>query len=177
MNADAWLEIVIRQFGAGKSLAERAAAQVADEDFFREPAPGDNSVGVLMRHLGGNLRSRWTDFLTSDGEKPDRNRDSEFEPDGITRAQVEAVWEHGWRACLASLADLEPADLERTVHIRCEPLGVVAAIQRSLSHADYHCGQIVQVARHWAGDAWQTLSVPRGGSEAFLAEMRRKFGK
>jgi len=175
MDAQTWLESVIAQFGAARSLSERAAAQVSEADYFREPAPGANSVGVLVRHMGGNLRSRWRDFLTTDGEKPDRDRDREFESGDLSRTQVEALWLEGWSTCLGSLAALTPDDLERTVVIRGEPWGVIAAIQRSLSHADYHAGQIVQLARHACGDAWQTLSIPRGQSVVFLDQMQRKF--
>ena len=174
MDAQLWLDSVISQFRSSRSLAERATAQVSDDDYFRAPAPGANSLGVLVRHMGGNLRSRWRDFLTSDGEKPDRDRDREFESGDLSRAQVEALWESGWNTCLDSLGALTPADLGRTVLIRSEPWGVIAAIQRSLSHADYHTGQIVQLSRQHCGDAWQTLSIPRGQSAAFLAEMQRR---
>lgn len=177
MDGAAWLAIVVRQFEAARSLAERALAQVEDADFARSPGPGENSLAVLVQHVGGNLRSRWTDFLTTDGEKPDRDREREFEEGLLSRAQGAEVWERGWSACLGTLRALGPADLERTVTIRGEPWGVIAAIQRSLSHTDHHAGQIVQLARHQAGARWITLSIPRGGSQAFLDEMLRRHAR
>lgn len=177
MDPVTWLSTVLSQFASSRALAERAAAQVKDADFFREPAPECNSVAILMQHMGGNLRSRWTDFLTTDGEKPDRHRDLEFERGERSRAEIEGLWKHGWTACLESISALQPEDLARTVTIRAEPWGVVPAIQRSLSHADYHTGQIVQVARQWAGASWKTLSIPRGQSQQFLDGMRDRFGR
>ena len=176
MDAAAWLGEIVTRFGSSRELAERATAQVKDEDFFRAPAEGCNSIALLQQHMGGNLRSRWLDVLTTDGEKPDRQRDLEFEAQTDSRAEVEAIWTRGWTTCLESLSALEPADLERTILIRSEPWGVVAAIHRSLSHADYHTGQIVQLARHWVGDGWQSLSIPRGRSQEFLDGMRQRFG-
>jgi hypothetical protein len=171
-----WLAAVVRQFEAARELAEGALEQVGDADFARVPAPGANSLAVLVHHVGGNLRSRWTDFLASDGEKPDRDRDSEFEEGLLTRAQCGEIWERGWAACLGTLRALRPGDLQRSVTIRGEPWGVVAAIHRNLSHTDYHTGQIVQLARHWAGPRWRTLSIPRGESVAFRDRMRRRHG-
>lgn len=176
MDGTAWLEIVVSQFEAAKRLSERAAEQVSDADFFRVSSDGGNSVAVLMRHMGGNLRSRWLDFLTTDGEKPDRQREGEFEAENESRADIVAQWEHGWGVCLDSLRALTADDLGRTIKIRYEPLGVIPAIHRSLSHADYHCGQIVQLARHWCGDSWKSLSIPRGESDEYLARMKDRFG-
>jgi len=176
MDGRAWIETVIVEFRSCKDLSERAAAQVGDEDYFRATTDGTNTLAVLVKHMGGNLRSRWTDFLTTDGEKPDRHRELEFETEGKTRAEIEAIWQLGWQRCLDAIAALEPTDLERTVLIRSEPHTVVLAIHRSLGHAQYHAGQIVQLARHLAGDAWRSLSIPKGESEAFNAAMREKFG-
>lgn len=120
-----------------------------------------------MKHVGGNLLSRWTDFLTTDGEKPWRHRDSEFIDDFTDRAAILAHWERGWTCVFDSLAGLTPGDLTKTVHIRGEPHSVVLAIERSLAHVAYHAGQIVLTARLLAGDRWTTLTVPRGGSRAF----------
>ena len=137
--------------------------------------PESNSLAALLLHLGGSLRSRWTDFLATDGEKDDRDRDAEFEPAAdATREQLLARWEDGWSRFFATLAGLTVDDLTRTVTIRAEPHTVVQAIDRSLTHAAYHVGQIVFLAKHLSGDAWRTLSVPRGGTRAFNAEM---FGK
>jgi hypothetical protein len=176
MDGALWLGIVVKQFESARSLAERALAQVDDAEFARVPAAGSNSLAVLVHHVGGNLRSRWTDFLTTDGEKPDRERDREFEEGVLSRPECMTLWERGWGACLGTLRALGSGDLERTVTIRGEPWGVVAAVQRSLSHTDHHAGQIVQLARQHAGPRWSTLSIPRGGSAAFLEEMQRRHG-
>lgn len=167
------VESLYRQY---KRYCERGAAQVSQEDFFKPLAGSPNSITVLMKHLGGNLRSRWRDFLTTDGEKPDRDREREFMVGGETRVSIEARWEEGWVVAFEELAALEPADLDRTVTIRGEPLSVMQAIQRNLSHVVYHTGQIVLLARHFAGDAWQTLSIAPGKSEEHNAAMRAKYG-
>jgi Protein of unknown function (DUF1572) len=158
-----------------KTLADRAIAQVADEDLFATLDPESNSVAILMRHVGGNLRSRFRDFLTADGEKPDRDRDSEFTvPEGTTRGDLLAVWEVGWTTLLDSVDALLPADLEKTVTIRGEPHSLVQALERALAHLAYHVGQIVLLAKHLRGADWQTLSVPRGASAEFNRRMAEK---
>jgi len=160
------------QFRQLKKLAERALAQVRDEDLFASLDAEANSLAVLLQHVGGNLRSRFTDFLTSDGEKPDRDRDSEFAVrPGATRDDLLARWNDGWERLLAALATLTEEDLARTVAIRGEPHTVVRAIDRSLTHVAYHVGQIVLLAKHWSAATWQTLSVPRGGSREHNARM------
>jgi uncharacterized damage-inducible protein DinB len=158
-------------FAAERRLAEAAIAQIDDEALHRAPAPGANSVAVVVRHVGGNLRSRWTDFLTTDGEKEWRRRDAEFEDERLPRGAVLALWDEGFTACLDTLDALTDADLARTVTIRSEPHSVVQAIHRSLAHTSYHVGQIVLLARALAGDSWKTLSVPRGGSTEFNRRM------
>lgn len=162
-----------REFRRLKELADAAIAQVPREELDRRLGEETNSVAVLMKHLAGNLRSRWTDFLTSDGEKPDRDRDGEFEivPED-TPEELEARWEHGWTCLFDALSALEPADLERAVRIRGEELSVLQAIVRQLVHYGYHVGQIVLLARHAAGASWKTLSIPRGGSRTFNAAPR-----
>lgn len=176
MDGRAWLDEIEAQYLQHRRLCERAAEQVSDADFFT-PLGGDmNSVGVLMKHVGGNLRSRWLDFLTSDGEKADRNREGEFTGKAETRASAMAKWDEGWRVALEELRALGPDDLDRSVTIRGEPHPVVRAIHRNLSHVAYHCGQIVLLARHLAGENWKMLSVPRGKSEAYNAAMREKHG-
>ncbi len=148
-----------------KALAERAVAQVSDEELFRLPRPDDNSIALIMKHMAGNMRSRWTDFLTTDGEKPDRHRDTEFEQTAEdTPEALRARWEAGWQVLFDALTPLTPADLGRTVTIRGEPHTVLAALLRQLSHYAYHVGQIVWLARHFRGEAWQSLSIPRGQS-------------
>jgi hypothetical protein len=158
-----------------KDLADKALSQVGDEDLASTLDPESNSLAALILHLGGNLRSRWTDFLTSDGEKPDRNRDAEFEPDASpSREVLLARWEDGWGCFFSTLSSLSEEDLTRTITIRAEPHNVVQAIERGLTHAAYHVGQIVFLAKHLAGDGWKTLSVPRGGTRAFNEKMLGK---
>ncbi len=143
-------------------------AQVSDDGFFATLDPDANSIAVLVKHIAGNLRSRWTDFLTSDGEKPDRRRDSEFEIEpSDSRAALLERWEAGWRALFAAIEPLEPDDLLRTVTIRGEPHSVLQAISRQLTHYGEHVGQIVLLAKHEAGKGWRTLSIERGKSEEF----------
>jgi len=170
-----YLADVVHQFRTYKSLADRALAQVRDEDLFVTLDPESNSLAVLIQHVAGNLISRWTDFLTTDGEKPDRDRDSEFEvTEGTTRAALLARWEEGWSRLFQSLATLTEADLTRTVFVRAEPHSVVKAIDRQLTHQVYHAGQIVLLAKHFAAAHWQNLSVPRGKTRELNAE---KFGR
>jgi hypothetical protein len=144
-------------------MAEKAIAQVSsDEDLNRELDQDSNSIAIIMKHMSGNLRSRFRDFLTSDGEKPDRNRDTEFESDQrVSRAQLLTWWNDGWSIALGSIEALKPDDLVRTIHIRDEQLLVVEALNRSVTHAAYHVGQIVYLARHFASPNWKSLSIPR----------------
>ena len=145
-----------------KSQADKAIAQVDDAQFFALLDPDANSIALIVKHVAGNMRSRWTDFLTSDGEKPDRQRDTEFEREaGDTRATVMARWDAGWELLLNTLSSLKPADLGKTVTIRGEPHTVVQAINRQVSHYSAHVGQIVLLAKHYAGPRWQTLSIPK----------------
>ena len=161
------------RFRAQRTLAEKAAAQVDDRGMFAALDAGSNSIAVVMQHVGGNLRSRFTDFLTSDGEKPDRDRDGEFLTIvGQTRVDIMAKWESGWRALERALEMLRPEDLVRTVTIRGEPMLVVQALGRALAHVSQHAGQVVLLAKHQAGERWQTLSIPRGHSAAFEAALR-----
>ena len=145
-----------------KAQADKAMAQVDDTQFFALLDPDANSIALIVKHVAGNMRSRWTDFLTTDGEKPDRHRDTEFErEDGDTRAAVMARWDAGWELLLNTLSSLKPADLGKTVTIRGEPHTVVQAINRQVSHYSAHVGQIVLLAKHYAGPRWQTLSIPK----------------
>jgi hypothetical protein len=170
-----YLEDIADQFRKHKQLADRALAQVRDEDLFVTLDPESNSLAVLIQHVAGNLISRWTDFLTTDGEKPDRDRDSEFEVrEGTTRAALLARWEEGWSRLFQAFSTLTEADLTRTVFIRAEPHSVVKAIDRQLTHQAYHAGQIVLLAKHFASAHWQNLSVPRGKTRELNAE---KFGR
>jgi len=167
-----------REFRRLKDLAEKAVAQVTGENLFTTLDEDSNSIAFLIKHLAGNMRSRWTDFLTSDGEKPNRRRDSEFlaEPED-TRENLFERWEAGWSCVFEALGALSPEDMKRTVTIRGEPHSVPQAIQRHLVHAAYHVGQIVFLAKHFAGSKWQSLSIPRGKSEQFSGAMRRKQGE
>jgi len=159
----AYLDDVISEYKKHKQLAEKAIAQVgADADLFAVLGGEDNSIAIIVKHLAGNLRSRWTDFLNADGEKPDRNRDLEFEHEaGETGASLLARWAIAWRTAFDTLEKLTPEDLSRTVYIRSDPHLVVQAINRNLTHTAYHVGQIVLLAKHFAGDGWRTLSIPK----------------
>jgi hypothetical protein len=163
-----YLDDCVRQLRKLKGLAEKAIVQIGDEHLFTPPDPEGNSIAVIMKHVAGNMRSRWTDFLTTDGEKPDRHRDGEFETTADeTRATVVANWEDGWTRTLTTIASLRPEDLLKTVHVRGEAHSVVEAINRQMTHYAMHVGQIVLLARHYAGSRWQTLSIPRGQSRTF----------
>jgi hypothetical protein len=166
--SESYVQLVSREFKRLKSLAEGAMAQLSNEQFFAAPAAGDNSVAVLVKHVGGNLVSRWTDFLTSDGEKPGRERDTEFRiASDDTREQMLLVWMRGWTTLFEALEPLGDADMARVVTIRGEPLTVLQAVNRQLTHYAYHVGQIVYLAKHHCGSKWRTLSVPLGGSAEF----------
>jgi hypothetical protein len=150
-----------------KQLAERAMEQVADEHLFAVLDGEANSIAIIVKHMTGNMRSRWTDFLTTDGEKPGRNRDAEFMDPPGTREALMREWEDGWSRVFGAIEPLTDADLGRTVTIRGEAHSVLQAINRQLAHYPYHVGQIVLLAKHFASDHWQTLSVPRNRSAEF----------
>ena len=150
-----------------KNLAERAMEQVKDEQLFAMLDEEANSIGIIVKHMAGNMRSRWTDFLTSDGEKPDRNRDSEFMDPPATRKALLEMWEDGWTSVFQALEPLSDADLGRTVTIRGEAHSVMQAVNRQVAHYAHHVGQIVMLAKHFAGDRWESLSVPRNRSAEF----------
>ena len=168
----AYLDEAQRSLRGHKRLAEGAMAQVTDEQFFRQLDPEANSIAILVKHLAGNMRSRFTGFLTTDGEKPDRNRDQEFLLDaGTTRAEVMRWWEEGWTCVFAAIQPLQPEDLTRTVTVRGDPHSVLMAIHRQVAHYAYHVGQIVLLAKHMRGAEWKSLSIPRGKSEEFNARV------
>ena len=163
---EAYLHDIARAFRNYKSLGERAMAQVSDENLHAVVDPDANSIAILVKHVGGNLRSRFTDFLSSDGEKPYRDRDDEFVmAEQAGRVEVMDWWESGWSAALGAIDALTPDDLDRTIHIRGEAFLVVEALSRSLTHMAYHVGQIVMMAKHLAGPRWATLSIPKGRSK------------
>lgn len=171
MNADLpshYLDEVRRQFRGHKRLAEGALAQVKDEEFFVALDPESNSVAVIIKHLAGNMRSRFTDFLTADGEKPDRHRDQEFEMNAATtRTDVMRWWDEGWARVFSAVEALKPDDVLRTVTIRSEPHTVLQALNRQVAHYAYHVGQMVFLAKHFRSAEWKSLSIPRGQSEEF----------
>jgi uncharacterized damage-inducible protein DinB len=170
-----YIDEVFRSLRGHKRLADGAIAQLSDEQFFATPDSESNSVAVIVKHLAGNMRSRFTDFLTSDGEKPGRNRDREFVMhNDAKREEVLASWEQNWGLVFQTLNSLHPKDLERTVTIRGEPHSVLQAISRQVAHYSYHVGQIVFLAKHWKGAEWKTLSVPKGESEQVNAEAFQK---
>ena len=162
-----YLEDSLSVFRYYKKLAERAMEQVSDQDLFATLDEESNSIAIVVKHLAGNMRSRWTDFLTSDGEKPDRNRDTEFANPPLTRKALLEQWEDGWARLFRAIEPLSEADLGKTVTIRGEPHSVMQAINRQLAHYAHHTGQIVLLAKHFAHDHWQSLSVPRNLSEEF----------
>ena len=157
-----------------KKLAERAMAQCSDDNLFAVIDSESNSIAMIVKHMAGNMRSRWMDFLTTDGEKPDRNRDTEFEDAPKTRAALMELWERGWKYLFDALEPLTDADLARTVTIRTEPHSVMQAINRQVAHYSHHVGQILFLAKHLTAKAtgkWDSLSVPRGQSKAFTADV------
>ncbi len=168
-----FLDDVLLNLKKSKRLADDALAQVDDERFFAAPGPesngsGSNSLALIVKHVAGNQRSRWREFLTSDGEKPDRNRDSEFELEpGDTRADLMARWEAGWTLVIETIGALRPEELSRTVTVRGEAHTALQAIGRQLVHYAHHVGQIVFLAKHLAGTSWRTLSIPKGTSQQF----------
>lgn len=169
-TAAAYLDEARRALRGHKHLAEGAISQLSDSELFLQLDPESNSVAVIMKHIAGNMRSRLSDFLTTDGEKPDRHRDLEFEiSPATTRAQLMEMWEAGWQIAFDTFASLQPADLERKVTIRGEPYTALQALHRAVAHYAYHVGQIVFLAKHFRGAEWKTLSIARGESEQLNA--------
>lgn len=174
MMEEDFLKDAIVEFQRYRKLTDRALAQVQAEDFFRKLDGESNSVAQIVKHLAGNLRSRWTDFLTTDGEKPDRHRDTEFEVEQDSEAALRQRLNGGWGCLFETLEKLRPEDLSKKVTIRGEPHTVLQAIHRNITHHAYHVGQIVFLAKHFAGSRWETLSIPRGKSEQFNQAMHEK---
>src|SRR4051794_6166680 len=167
---DLTLAAAIDEFRKIRAYAEKAFAQLRDEDFFVRLSDHQCSIAAYIQHLAGNMRSRWTDFLTSDGEKPARNREGEFAEQVVPRDQIMALWNDGWSALFDALASLQPGDLEKTVYIRNEPHSVIQAIIRQIAHYAWHVGQIVLLAKHIRtarGEPWNYMTIPPGGSAAF----------
>ena len=160
---------LLRQY---KAMTDKAIQQVTDEQLFQTLDSEANSIAILVKHMAGNMRSRWIGFPEADGEKPDRRRDSEFEDPPVSRASLLALWEEGWNCVFAALEPLTDADLARTTTIRGEAHSVMQAINRQIGHYACHCGQIVLLAKHYNAGNWQSLSVPRGQSEEFNRRVR-----
>lgn len=169
------VETAVDELQKVKKLADKAIAQLDDEQLWHKLDPDANSVAILMRHMAGNMRSRWTGFRTSDGEKPDRNRDQEFEDRTITREELLAEWEDGWMRVFDALGNVTDADLLETVYIRSEPHSIYKAISRQVAHYAGHAYQILLLAKHLKGTEWKTLSIPRGQSEEFNRRMLAKL--
>ena len=169
------LEVALDEFQKIKKLADKSIEQLTDAQLHQTLDDEANSVAILMRHMAGNMRSRWIDFLTSDGEKPDRMRDREFEDPRQSREELLAEWEHGWACVFNALTPLTDADLQRTVVIRGEPHTVYKAISRQVAHYAGHAYQILLLAKHMCGPTWKTLSIPRGQSEEFNRRMLAKL--
>jgi uncharacterized damage-inducible protein DinB len=168
--AAACLDETFRAFRGYKRLADNSLAQIDDKAFFYLPDPESNSIAVLVKHIAGNLRSRWTDFLTTDGEKPDRNRDQEFVlTPADTREDLMRRWEASFETVFSTIRGLKPEDVSRTVYIRNEPHTVLQAMMRSVTHVSHHIGQIVFLAKHLRGADWNTLSIPKGKSAEYNA--------
>jgi hypothetical protein len=171
-----YIDEAFRSLRGHKRLADGAMAQISDEQFFALPDAESNSVAIIVKHMAGNMRSRFTDFLTTDGEKPDRDRDHEFIiAADATRSEILEAWEKNWQVVFDALNALSGDDLARQVTIRSEPHSVLRAINRQVAHYAYHVGQIVFLAKHWKGSEWKSLSIPKGQSAAANAAMATKY--
>jgi Protein of unknown function (DUF1572) len=177
MLTEEYIPMIVRELKGQKVLADRAIAQLPPDGLFAVPGEEDNSIAVILKHVSGNMRSRWKDFLATDGEKPNRNRDGEFTllPEDTAEALL-ARWEEGWTILFGTLQTLGTRDLGRLVTIRGEQMTVLQAINRQLTHYSYHVGQVVYVAKHLAGDRWRSLSIPKNASASFNRAPRRYLG-
>ena len=170
-----YLNDTLLQLRKYKEMAEKAMAQISDDKFFTDLSDVDNSLAIIVKHMAGNMRSRWTDFLSSDGEKDDRHRDTEFEIyDSDSKESLMQKWQEGWELCFGAIEPLKPEYLEKTIYIRGEAHTVLEAINRQLTHYAYHVGQIVYLARHFRGADWKSLSIPKAESDSFNIS---KFGE
>ena len=169
-----YLKDAIESYRSYKRMAEKAMAQVSDEEFFRVIDAEANSIAVIVKHIAGNQRSRWTNFLTSDGEKDDRDRDTKFEMMEETRKSLMKFWDSGWQTLFAAIEPLTTADFSKTIMIRGEPHTICEALNRQMTHYAYHIGQIALLAKHFRSGGWKTLSVPRGRSAQFNQFLAKK---
>jgi hypothetical protein len=168
-----YIDSAIKRSAYYKELGDKSFAQLKDEDFHFSPSAESNSIAVIIQHMHGNMLSRWTDFLNSDGEKEWRKRDDEFEEQQLSAGRLKTLWEEGWKCFLDALRSLTDTDLEKSIYIRTESLTVIDAINRQLAHYPYHVGQIVYLAKMIKDKEWQSLSIPRGGSAAFNNTLKR----
>ena len=171
---NSFLQSAIKRLSYYKELGDKTFEQLNDNDFHFQPNAENNSIAINIQHMAGNMLSRWTDLLTTDGEKEWRNRDIEFEEQNLSRQQLIDLWEKGWSCCLDSLTALKEEDLLKTIHIRGEGLLVVDAINRQLAHYPYHVGQIIYIAKIIKNESWQNLSIPKGNSVQFNQQMKAK---
>jgi hypothetical protein len=169
-----YLESVLKRFNDYKNLGERTFAQLNDTDMHYQPDKESNSIAVIIQHLHGNMLSRWTNFLTEDGEKEWRQRDDEFEEHPFSKEELINRWQEGWMVLLATISSLKSTDLDKTIFIRKEPHSVLDAINRQVAHISYHVGQIVYLGKHIRSEEWKTLSIPKKGSAAFNEKMMGK---
>ncbi|HEX2787320.1 MAG TPA: DUF1572 family protein [Ignavibacteria bacterium] len=177
-SGENFLKSSIKEFEDLKKLGDKSFSQIKDEDFFFQPDEETNSIAIIIRHISGNMLSRWTDFLTSDGEKEWRKRDEEFEKLFYTdKDDIIERWEKGWKCVFDAVGSLTPDDLMKTIYIRSQPHTVIEAITRQLTHYGYHVGQIVYMAKHLARNSWGSLSIPRGKSAEFNSKMEEKYKK
>ena len=172
--ASTFLQTAIKRFAYYKELGDKTFAQLQEADFYFEPNEASNSIAVIIQHMGGNMLSRWTNFLTEDGEKEWRNRDTEFEPQHYNKEQLLDIWNKGWQCMFDALATLKEEDLLKTIYIRTEGQSVIDAINRQLSHYPYHVGQIVYLGRQVKNNQWQSLSIPKGESGVYNKQMENK---
>lgn len=172
-----FLTDTIKRFRYYKELGDKTFAQIEEKAIFFQPASESNSIAVIVKHMHGNMLSRWTNFLTEDGEKDWRQRDAEFDESVSTKEHILSLWEEGWKCLLNTLESLTPADLERTVTIRTEPLIVYDAILRQLAHYPYHVGQIVYLGRMAKNEQWRSLSIPKGNSLQYLESVKAEQKK
>jgi len=172
-----YLESAIKRFLTYKVLGDMTFAQLEEKDFYFTPSEQSNSIAVIIQHMHGNMRSRWTNFLTEDGEKPGRNRDEEFSPPTCNKEQLVAQWEDGWRCLFDTLRSLKDEDLLKTITIRHEPLIAIDAINRQLAHYPHHVGQIVYIGKMILDQQWKSLSIPKGDSQVFNKVMQEKHGR
>jgi hypothetical protein len=175
--AASFLQSAVKRLSYYKDLGDKTFAQLSDADFHYQPDDASNSIAIIIQHMAGNMLSRWTDFLTSDGEKEWRNRDTEFEEQQLTKAQLITFWDKGWTCCLEAIKNLTEEDLLKTITIRSEGLQVADAINRQLSHYPYHVGQIIYLGKLIRSGNWQNLSVPKGHSDAYNHQIKNGGAK